>query len=223
MEDSGTLKKENLVCRVLSEVQKCNGSCRLQDFFSEKMGFYSKSIFDLETGPPEEVVVCYANPYFLNCAEKFATGLESGINKYLLEINPRVEVVSKKPKSPYFDLSSVLSEILFADKVLVQGGTLIDRSPDSSVNLLRRHVDIRRKERVINPVSRFFVYATRPHQRLAFKVAKVVNLELEKDYPVKPEVIVKHGLPTQFSDSYIIDIDFIIHDAMAKMKLSSSS
>ena len=219
MKDSNSLKTEKkTLCEVLEISPICNGSCKVHLYFSERMDYYTKELFNLQAGPPKEVLLYYANPFYYNCALKFSVDLDNRMISYLEQINPRAEVTNKKPSIgfQFFDFSRVLRDIGTHEQPLVYFLREFERkdSFDSLSDPLRSYVNRKIDERIQDSSLKFLVYACPEDENLAKRVVQVINHELALKALIKPTVVVKHVHQTEFSDSYTIDIDYFIHEAI---------
>lgn len=220
MEEQNPLNssKKNL-CSILNAGETCNGACQVHTFFSIRMAEYAKSVFNLENGPPLEVLLCYGNPYFNECAQRFARELDSAMDTYLTQSNPRVEVILKKPSigQSTFDFSWALSHAHMPLSVADNGKEESSSNPfDYSLQLLKRYVNSGLATRAAVSPSRFFVTSSGEDIPLANMACQIVNVELSKSYPKKPALKVVHGLAIQYAGKYTMDIDYFIHQATNK-------
>ena len=223
MDDQNSLKTERrTLCEVLGTDPICNGSCKLHSYFSDRMDFYTKSLLHLQAGPPKEVLICYANPFFSSCAVKFSQDLDIKMSQYLEQFNPRIELTSQRsyPGISPFDFSRSLGEGDFDKSSLTFQAREIERNEpqDPLSDSLKKYIQSRIRERVQDSPLRFLVYSAPEDAHLAQKVIQTVLRSMSDELIsltlVKPPVRVEHGMPLQFQDFYTIDLDYIIHHAM---------
>jgi len=215
MDDQNSLKAERrTLCQVLGK-DPCNGSCNVHSYFSDRMDFYAKGVFNLQAGAPKEVLICYANPFFHDCAEKFSQDLDGRMEKYLQQVNPKIEITDKRLTQgiPSFDFTRSLKDM---DRAQEQNP--IESGKDPLGDPLKRYIEDRIKDRVQDSPLRFLVYAAEEDNSLAKKVVEKVLRSMSDELisltHQKPAIRIEHGMALQFAGHYVIDLDYIIHEAI---------
>ena len=224
IQDSLKLPEKRNLCEVLKVDPLCNSSCRVRDYFSSRMNFYVKSLLHLESGPPKEVLVCYANPFFEPCANNFFQGLDAKMSQYLEQVNPHLELTSEKPIPGVhsFDFSRSLKDMEIRQNYNFE---LMASRPDPFDPLavpIERYVRSSINARVQDSPLSFLIYSAPEDYALAQKVIQKVTKDMAKELTpltlIKPLVLIEHGIPLQFPGSYTIDLDHIVHEALDPQK-----